>query len=228
MPKNAGEKPNSGSNRLTYIALAVVGVALIISALFRAENPTETVKNQSQEQLHSAVAPVRFNQGDKILIGSDTGDRSVCTVGYVDKPNNRLYTARHCLRDENIAYDANNQPIGKGYPVGDNDVAVIELDGPAQGENKHSTDNRPIMPQVGDQVCGYGSTSQRDRCGQITKIKDDGSIYASADVIGTHGDSGGPVWEKDTGQIIGVYRGAMNSTYSNGVSEKEALVEYFN
>ena len=67
MPKNAGEKPNSGSNRLTYIALAVVGIALIISALFRAENPTETVKNQSQEQLHAAVAPVGSTKATKSL-----------------------------------------------------------------------------------------------------------------------------------------------------------------
>lgn len=226
MPNN-GKTTQSDPKGLAYFLLIAALILLVIfGTAIRPTNQVGAVK-QSQEQLHAANYPARFNQGDKIYIGSDTGDRSACTVGYVDKQNNRLYTARHCLRGENIAYNANNQPIGKGYPVGDNDVAIIQLEGAAQGENKYSTDARPVMPTVGDQVCGYGSTTQRPRCGHVTEIDDSGSIRASAEVIGAHGDSGGPVWEKSTGNIIGLYRGEVNSSYSDGTSETEALIEYF-
>jgi len=129
----------------TLLAGALLSLAPLISTIPSAQaapNPTEEIKDPEPVHTpliedHGVLNSPSFktvNQGDKI-----NNIKYECTVGYVDKINRRLYTAKHCFEDGDNVYLKNGlRKVGtahhfspKNYDDGEKiaDVEYILLDG---------------------------------------------------------------------------------------------------
>ena len=175
-----------------------------------------------------------IDQGDKIFTA-----RGRCTVGYIDKPNNRIFLAGHCSDGGAHYFTDENDPT-KDYYLG---TMVTEYDFEGDltdstmskdwgyidipehrsallGENSYTSDSvlLPSMLRVGQMVFGFGQTTghvmQNYVMGVINNV-----VHFTQDDPMHKGDSGGPNWVVDDEgkkHFIGVNSG------SDDVSEGEA------
>ncbi|BDV26759.1 hypothetical protein [Corynebacterium ulcerans] len=163
--------------------------------------------------------PAAVDQGDRLLIQRTANTLGVCTVGYVDTENNRVWTDAHCGDNGAEVYDEYHQSIGTlrhVYPqewasLSDttemqwsvnsraSDLAYVEIsDSNLLGQNYFSQDS-VAEPEVGDVLCAYGSRTQRIACSPITNVS--GPVVLTGDIGSDHGDSGGPAWVEGKGYI---------------------------
>ena len=165
------------------------------------------------------------NQGDMI---NNLGYS--CTVGYVDKINRRLYTAKHCFNDGETVYLKNGiRKVGTFHYVkpsetanGENveDFAYILLDSAMNaGSNSYSGDKLSQTWNSGDIIHNYSRNLGKVVNGTATNDSDNPTGYKNR----THrrkntdpnipssqpGDSGGPVWS-DEG-LVGVIKGHVGN-----------------
>lgn len=167
----------------------------------------------------SPSVPAAVDQGDRLLIQKTANMLGVCTVGYVDTENNRVWTDAHCGNDGAEVYDEYQQTIGTLRHVYPNewatlsnntdmqwsvnsrasDLAYVEISDPnVLGKNYFSQD-AVAEPEVGDVLCAYGSRTQRIACSPITNIS--GPVVITGNIGSDHGDSGGPAWVEGKGYI---------------------------
>lgn len=210
----------SSSGPALLVGLGISGGALS-SALFGGggEEPAPAAPDNPDT--------VTVSQGDRIFIGNETGSRMACTAGFVDREGRKIFTARHCMTGEGAAFDDAGRRIGQAYFHGNGDVAEIDLDRKASGENKFSTDDYPVIPNQGDRVCSVGATTHTVRCDAVDAVDDNGSSRVGPGILGQKGDSGGPVWKEDTGELVGIYRGVVTTTFDDGHAEEQGMVESF-
>lgn len=150
------------------------------------------------------------DQGEKI---TNTNRGSTCTAGYVDKQRGVIHTAGHCGAPgdtfHHVLPDGRTQYVGAfatdfNATATRGDIGTISVADPAQlgGNSFAPSMNFTEAPRVGDQICTYGQTSKRVRCGKI--LGTDGAVLVtSTGLSGQPGDSGGPAWVN--GHTIGVY-----------------------
>ncbi|AFH91647.2 hypothetical protein A4R63_09365 [Corynebacterium pseudotuberculosis] len=163
--------------------------------------------------------PAAVDQGDRLLIQKTANLLGVCTVGYVDTENNRVWTDAHCGNDGAEVYDEYQQTIGTlrhVYPdewarLSDTtemqwsvnnraaDLAYVEISDPNVLGKNYFSQNSVAEPEVGDVLCAYGSRTQRIACSPITNIS--GPVVLTGDIGSDHGDSGGPAWVEGKGYI---------------------------
>lgn len=185
-----------------------------------------------------AVNPI--NQGDPIFLGN-----SLCTAGFIDRENNRIWTAGHChvhgatvtnrwrqkvgtlvYRWSDVQSNLNkgltgaelNEAIFRFFPY---DLAYVELSDPsAAGHNVFSGD-RVYRPEVGDTMCRWGVTTKRITCGPV--LKTDSQLIYGGDLASKPGDSGGPTWVPGKG-YIGQTLGIRSAKLHDGTVASSALV----
>lgn len=158
------------------------------------------------------------NQGDPIEIVRENYDNKIieCTIGYVDKEDNLLWTAAHCADNKDkvyhngeylgkayrITYDENlkKQPIKENYDQ-HNDIAFIvpDNDNIKLGENKYSGDRivKNTEIDINDRICNFSRINNEYKCGEIISIQGN-TIYSDISTL-TQGDSGGSLWIPDKG-----------------------------
>lgn len=119
--------------------------------------------------------------------------------------------------------NSNNVYDVGGWKQSNNDMAYISLytDVPL-GNNVYSTDR--VMPSAdvtpGREVCQYGNTSREVKCGRLVDKVDSrlrlDKLTSAAYVVSTadasHGDSGGPMWDRQTGAFIGTTNQSIRSS----------------
>ncbi|MDO4761334.1 MAG: hypothetical protein Q4A31_05400 [Corynebacterium sp.] len=183
---------------------------------------TATALASSLTEPAVAETPIPIvNQGERIYIQNTNGREFQCTVGYVDRDNGRLWTAGHCAPNGSQVFNHEHQPIGileHRYNVSENvehlqgdaqrqavsdyffyDLSAITLTHPeSAGANTYSGD-RTHIPEVGEEVCRFGATSNQIYCAVIFNVTDH-LVYA-ADLNTQAGDSGGPAWVPGRGFI---------------------------
>ncbi|MDO5098115.1 MAG: hypothetical protein Q4D85_05085 [Corynebacterium sp.] len=185
-----------------------------------------------------AVNPI--NQGDPIYLGN-----SVCTAGFIDRENNRIWTAGHChdhgatvtnrwrqkvgtlvYRWSDVESNLNkgltgaelNEAIFRFFPY---DLAYVELSNPAAaGQNGFSGD-RVYRPEVGDTMCRWGDTTKQITCGPVLKL--DSQLIYGGNLSSKPGDSGGPTWVPGKG-YIGQTLGIRSAKLYDGTVAASALV----
>ena len=153
-----------------------------------------------------------IDQGDKIFTA-----RGRCTVGYIDKPNNRIFLAGHCSdggphyftdeNDKNRHYylgtmvtefdfegDLTDSTMSKDWGY----IDIPEHRSALLGENRYTSDSvlLPSMLRVGQMVYGFGQTTdhvmQNYVMGVINNV-----VHFTQDNPMHKGDSGGPNWVVD-------------------------------
>lgn len=180
----------------------------------------------------AAHAQITVNQGDYVsttvtlpqitpMLSGQT-DTVSCTIGYVDKANNRALYAGHCARGLTgiDVKNASGHTLGTvvsnpyqdhgGYipgpalmPHTPNDWAVIQLaPGVVAGNNSYSGDQFTTA-RPGDTLCSYGHTTRRVLCGKVIGAHGQVTV-ATRNAGGVVGDSGGPAWVPGRG-FVGVY-----------------------
>ena len=156
------------------------------------------------------------NQGDRVK-ASTTGDDGVfCTVGYVDYDAGTMITSGHCAQSLGTKfYTEDDEYIGEAVEIHQSedsgaphwsDSAVIKLnDKFYPGKNHYSSDTwvEPSQVNVGDELCSYGSTTKKVRCGHVVR-RDGNRIVGDRETMGRPGDSGGPTWIPGRG-LVGIY-----------------------
>ncbi|MEL6051457.1 hypothetical protein [Corynebacterium rouxii] len=166
------------------------------------------------------IPGVAVDQGDSLLVRADGNMLGVCTVGFVDTENNRVWTDAHCGENGAAVMDNFQNPIGTLHHVYPSewkqlqniqgtewsvnnrasDVAYVEIDDPAVlGQNYFSQNTIARTPAVGDNLCNYGGRTDRVACTPITNIN--GPVVITADNGSDHGDSGGPAWIEGKGYV---------------------------
>lgn len=217
--------PHTRTRRWPNIVLAI-GLFICAAGLLATVSPVSSLLART-----GIVPTTPVNQGDVITIGPYVGQRSRCTVGFVDHTQHLLVTAGHCHNaDGDTVYNSRNQPVGtlttSSEFTGGEDIAIIPTD--ALGDNTYTTNDYRVSADYGygERVCSWGSTTQVVRCGGVTRA--DGNVLrVDAGMVGDHGDSGGPVWREATGDFVGVYTGEVTTTYTDGTVVQEAEVEVF-
>ncbi|KAA8724172.1 hypothetical protein [Corynebacterium phocae] len=176
------------------------------------------------------AAPVTVNQGDEIRTPVDDNSDFVCTAGFIDPANHRIWTAGHCGSDGAEMFMADDRYI---YPIGElvhrynfvdisdslegeekfealskyffYDISYIDTsDFDVAGENIYSGD-RVYTPAEDDTVCRYGRTTKKVVCAKIFSMNK--HLIFAGSLLGESGDSGGPVWVPGkgyVGQFLGV------------------------
>lgn len=174
------------------------------------------------------ATPLPVNQGDSLIVAQQNNLTALCSAGFIDAENNRIWTAGHCGNHGATVYNSQHQKIGtlvyrwpdivNGFNAATTpeernkaiaqffpyDIAYVQLDNPEFAGTNLYSGSRVYTPTEGDRVCMYGARTQTVRCGLILKI-DDYFIYA-VDLGSQPGDSGGPTWVPGkgyTGQILG-------------------------
>ncbi|CAB0616904.1 hypothetical protein FRC0129_02074 [Corynebacterium diphtheriae] len=166
------------------------------------------------------IPGVAVDQGDSLLVRADGNMLGVCTVGFVDTENNRVWTDAHCGENGAAVMDNFQNPIGILHHVYPSeweqlqniqgtewsvnsrasDVAYVEIDDPAVlGQNYFSQNTIARDPAVGDNLCNYGGRTDRVACTPITNIN--GPVVITANNGSDHGDSGGPAWIEGKGYV---------------------------
>lgn len=166
------------------------------------------------------IPGVAVDQGDSLLVRADGNMLGVCTVGFVDTENNRVWTDAHCGENGAAVMDNFQNPIGTLHHVYPSewkqlqniqgtewsvnnrasDVAYVEIDDPAVlGQNYFSQNTIARTPAVGDNLCNYGGRTDRVACTPITNIN--GPVVITANNGSDHGDSGGPAWIEGKGYV---------------------------
>ena len=163
-----------------------------------------------------------IHQGQKISILEEklpNGSMKfgVCSVGFVDAIQRKLYVAAHCaipererdaserevmLRDTVIGEIDYNQNYNEGNMANDWTVINVTNDNIELKPNRFSGDNivSPENVKPGDKIYTYGATSGMSE-GVVFGVKGN-QIYITKSVI-DHGDSGGPSWIEGKG-FVGV------------------------
>ncbi|CAB0825602.1 hypothetical protein FRC0265_01942 [Corynebacterium diphtheriae] len=166
------------------------------------------------------IPGVAVDQGDSLLVRADGNMLGVCTVGFVDTENNRVWTDAHCGENGAAVMDNFQNPIGTLHHVYPSewerlqniqgtewsvnsrasDVAYVEIDDPAVlGQNYFSQNTIARDPAVGDNLCNYGGRTDSVVCTPITNIN--GPVVITANNGSDHGDSGGPAWIEGKGYV---------------------------
>ncbi len=158
------------------------------------------------------------NQGDMV---NNAG--YVCTVGYVDKTNRRLFIAKHCFNDGDTVYLKNGiRKVGTFHYVKPSesasgekidDFAYILLDSSMNaGSNIYSGDKLDQDWDTGETIHNYSRNINKTVDGTMNRNSDvygnktfrrkniDPSIPSSQP-----GDSGGPVWSNEG--LVGIVQG---------------------
>ena len=161
------------------------------------------------------------NQGDMI-----NNLWNYCTVGYVDKMNRRLYTAKHCFDDGETVYLKNSiRKVGtshyvkpseniSGEKVGD--FAYILLDSSINaGSNIYSGDNLDQTWDTGETIHNYSRKIKKTVDGTMNTNSDVSNSYGPKTFkrenidpnipSSQSGDSGGPVWSNEG--LVGIIKG---------------------
>lgn len=148
------------------------------------------------------------------------GAEGSCTVSFVDPQTPYLaYTAEHCHpHGTPTAVTIGRTQIGNYIPQISNeklDIIAIRLNSGAHGNTVLRT-GEPILgsraPVMGAHVCKYGARTGQT-CGTVKSVNGD-----SLDVtmVADHGDSGGPVYEREERLGRGVYLvGTVIAAHSN-------------
>ena len=206
-----------------------------------------------------AVIPVKANAtplisvypGAYLSVEHSNGERSRCTAGPAvslpsSRPGNKIYgvlTAGHCGEDGDrilVEVRGTKQYVGKLTDPVDtvtdgvrHDYGVIilanEIVSPVVAGNlPPKTFLTSDEVKKGMNVCSYGDTSG-ERCGPV-KVVDPYKHLIQADFQSKSGDSGGPVYAKNSsGEIayIGLLRGHRDDTgYSVVVPMELVINEY--
>ena len=141
----------------------------------------------------------------------------VCSVGFVDAIQRKLYIAAHCalpekgkksqvrevmLRDTVIGEIYYNRNYNEENMANDWTVINVTNDDIELKSNRFSGDNiiSPENVKPGDKIYTYGATSGMSE-GVVFGVKGN-QIYITKSVI-DHGDSGGPAWIEGKG-FVGV------------------------
>ncbi|STC67847.1 putative secreted protein [Corynebacterium diphtheriae] len=167
----------------------------------------------------------------------------VCTVGFVDTENNRVWTDAHCGENGAAVMDNFQNPIGILHHVYPSewerlhniqgtewsvnsrasDVAYVEIDDPTVlGQNYFSQNTIARDPAVGDNLCNYGGRTDLVACTPITNIN--GPVVITADNGSEHGDSSGPAWIEGkgyVGQLLGSDVGDFTTTVFRKIADQE-------
>lgn len=173
-----------------------------------------------------------INQGDVIARPTGDGYVSRCTVGWI--ADDVVFTAGHCGRPGMTMHAATMQKddetgktsvkLGPEFGVFQtnergledlrNDVGWIHVDTPwvQAGQNIRSGDRLIPFEDItnGLEVCAWGMTTQKVRCGKVLGT-DGAEIVMDHDLHGEKGDSGGPVWAKNSGGLVGIYSGSIGA-----------------
>lgn len=203
---------------------------------------------EENKNLNEDIHPEKIvvNQGDVIYnvspletIGENMKIETVqslqCTVGFVQKPENVLWTSSHCFKDGDIVYDKlfNRIGIADRYYDGDifknhdnpdihflmsNDFTIVRLDDNVVGNNIFSGDFITPSDSIvsGENVCSFSRMENKTFCGNIIEKYNMSEGYDSivwSNLPIKKGDSGGPVWIEGKG-ILGVQSGYL--TPENG------------
>lgn len=203
-----------------------------------AEPNTNTTKTQvSPEKVVINQGDVIYNFSPMETIGDNMNIETIqsmqCTVGFVQKPENLLWTSSHCFKDGDIVYDKDFNKIGIAdrYYDGDifkdrenpdihflmsKDFTIIHLEPYIiAGKNYFSGDsivpNDSTSPE--EEVCSFSRMENKSYCGRILEkhhLSDnyDSLLWSNLPII--KGDSGGPVWIKGKG-ILGIQSGFLNT-----------------
>ena len=173
-----------------------------------------------------------INQGDKIF---NNGHR--CTVGYIDKPNDRIFLAGHCSDGGPLYFtDTHDRNYYLGTVVTEFDfegsltnstmskdwgyIDIPEHRAALLGENTYTSDSvlLPSMLRVGQMVYGFGQTTGHVMRNYVMGVINN-VIHFTQDDPMHKGDSGGPNWvvdEDGNRHFIGVNSG------NDAVAEGEA------
>lgn len=174
-----------------------------------------------------------LNQGDQIFYSEGYN----CTLAYIDVLNKVAYTAAHCgLGTDNVIRNSRGQIIGKATPdpsyidgkhnqEPEIDIATISLNDNVIGSNIYSGDTITDLADVnvGDEICTYGKTTNEVLCGNVVALPSWQNLIVS-NLQTSRGDSGGPVWMKNsdgTTSFVAVHRGSEYG-FKNGMITKEA------
>lgn len=157
-----------------------------------------------------------MNQGSKIYVDMEHKDspneKNACTLGYLNKQDEIGYTAAHCGYEGATVYDGKLNKVGILHvnKSGD-DTASVSFDPNIKlGDNKYSSntiaDFSSIQP--GQEACMYGHKTNKVMCSTVENVAKNGEVaYKVGGFHAEHGDSGGPVWRKSDGNLIGTYVG---------------------
>lgn len=171
----------------------------------------------------AASAAITVNAGDEIKMGSGR-----CTLGFIinSSVDGKDYglTAGHC-GDAGQDITVGGQQVGTiieseaaasvmgslSSNDGSGDWAVIAFDEgvTANAAGNFGSDRKPITaglvddsPEVGQKVCTQGSTTGYN-CGSIINVDADGE-WIFTNITRIPGDSGGPLYDAETGAAVGV------------------------
>lgn len=194
---------SSTDNRSRAHRYTLIGVALALTVMLATAAPAT-----------AAALPVDAG----FMIRSAEGS---CTISFVDPRSTYLaYTAEHCHpHGTPTAVNMGPIQIGNYIPQISNeklDIIAIRLNSGVHGNTVLKT-GEPILgsraPTMGAHVCKYGSRTEQT-CGTIKSV--DGDSF-DATMVADHGDSGGPVYEReDPRHGRGVYLvGTVIAAHSN-------------
>lgn len=82
-------------------------------------------------------------------------------------------------------------------------------------------------PHVGQTVCQYSRNAQQTECSKIALIQGR-KVLTVTKMVGTQGDSGGPVWiptADNKRQIIGINSGSMGLPHNRNIVSKFYLLD---
>ena len=216
---------------LTGIATIITPLTILITpqAIAQSSNPidpkpvTEPLVRDNDALSSASFSAV--NQGDMIH-----NLESECTVGYVDKINRRLYTAKHCFGDGETVYLKNGvRKVGTFHYVkqsetspGENvgDFAYILLDSAMKaGTNSYSGDSMSQEWRSGDKIYNYSRNLKDTTSGNAKRDSTNPTFPSDPSHMRRNtdpsipssqpGDSGGPVWS-DNG-LVGVIYGHIGT-----------------
>ena len=165
-----------------------------------------------------------INQGDKIF---NNGHR--CTVGYIDKPNSRIFLAGHCSDGGPLYFtDTQKRNYYLGTMVTEFDfegsltnstmskdwgyIDIPENRSALLGENRYSSDSvlLPSMLRVGQMVYGFGQTTGHVMENYVMGVINNVILLTQQNPM-HEGDSGGPNWivdDEGKKHFIGVNSGS--------------------
>lgn len=224
MPKSTTKPKRSLFDRCAPVAMTGLGAMSIALAMPAAMQMVtqgetgETLEAHSSSSIIDIAPTVDLGQGDTILGDREDGDPNVknrCTVGFIDEANAQMYTAGHCVVDGGSMYSMTGEKIGTAHRI-DGDRAVVNLDTSivTMKPNAFSPGGviRGWQAVNGTEVCSYGQSRDTVDCGKIVGSNTDGSFSEDASRASQRGDSGGPVWLKDTGELVGLHSGVMTES----------------
>lgn len=157
----------------------------------------------------ATVAAEQVNQGDALF---RVGSQTVCTAGYIDSDNKRIFTAGHCGPDGSHWEYRGTAKFQAGemrnvYLPGSNagDWGFVEVvDRSILGRNLTVAHQPAKSISVGDEICAYSRKLAVVSCAQV-KFIEGSTILTDGGIRITTGDSGGPAWSRDG--FVGVISG---------------------